>query len=84
MSKTKKLIFVLFLVNFVQSQDLIHEDSLKNALRNVINFVEAQSNNFYAFKIDQVRIKNVKKRLVYSGGQLTLYSRLFMELNGRI
>ena len=46
---------------FGQEQDLIDENSLKLALRNVIEHVESASNNFYAYKIGQVR-----NYLVYS------------------
>ena len=52
---------------FGQEQDLIDENSLKLALRNVIEHVESSSNNFYAYKIGQVR-----NCLIYSILKLTL------------
>ena len=51
-------LFLIFAISssLGQNQDLIDENSLDLALRNVIQYIESGSNSLFAYKVGHVRI----------------------------
>ena len=54
-------LFLIFAISssLGQNQDLIDENSLDLALRNVIQYIESGSNSLFAYKVGHVRIISI-------------------------